>query len=153
MAANAWNKYNGFPEYAGDNTIDMDNDTFKMGLYLVASNCADATKDLKAELTSEHANQGAPGYETGGKTVALVAWSHSAGTTMFDLADAAWTATGGSIVCRYAVIYDDTPTSPADPLICWSLLDNAPADITVTAGNTLTIQINASGVLTITGMP
>jgi hypothetical protein len=33
--------------------------------------------------------------------------------------------------------------------VCYSLLDNSPADVTVTDTNTLTVQINASGVFTL----
>lgn len=151
MAASAWRKYESFPEYMGDNTIDMDNDTFKMGLYLSTSNAATVTTNtVLADLTNEHAN--ANGYTTGGATLGSVTWTHSSGTTTFDCADVTWTASGGSIVARFAVIYDDTPTSPADPLVCYSLLDTTPADVTVTTGNVLTIQINASGVFTVTGM-
>lgn len=150
MAASAWRKYDSFPEYMGDNTIDMDNDTFKMALYLSTSNAATVTTNtVKADLTNEHSN--ANGYTTGGVTVAAT-WAHSGGTTTFDVADGAWTASGGTITARFAVIYDDTPTSPADPLACYSLLDTTPADVSVTDGNTLTVQINASGVFTITGM-
>jgi hypothetical protein len=39
MAANAWKRYNKFPEYIGDGTIDLDNDTFKVALFLSTSNC------------------------------------------------------------------------------------------------------------------
>ena len=65
-------------------------------------------------------------------------------------ADEVFTASGGSIVCRFAVIDDDTVSSPVtDPLVCFSLLDNAPADVTATDTNTLTIAMNASGIFTL----
>jgi hypothetical protein len=35
--------------------------------------------------------------------------------------------------------------------LCVSLLDTTPADVTATTGNTLTVAIHASGVLTLTG--
>lgn len=150
MAADAWKKYESFPEYMGDGTIDMDGHTFKMALYLSTSNAATVTTNtVKADLTNEHANNN--GYTTGGVTVAAT-WTHSGGTTTFDVADGSWTASGGSIVARFAVIYDDTPSSPADPLVCYSLLDNTPANVTATDGNILTVQIHASGVFTVTGM-
>jgi hypothetical protein len=37
------------------------------------------------------------------------------------------------------------------PLLCVSLLDTAPANVTATDGNTFTVAINASGVFTLTG--
>jgi hypothetical protein len=50
------------------------------------------------------------------------------------------------------VIYADaTLNSIVKPLLCVSLLDTAPANVTATNGNTLTIAINASGVFTLSG--
>lgn len=149
MAASAWRKYEIFPENLGNKVYDMDGDTFKIALYLSASNAATVSNSLKGDLTSEHAN--ANGYTTGGVTVTTT-WSHATGTTTFDCSDPVWTASGGSIVARFAVIWDDTPAVPLDPLVAYSLLDTTPADVTVTDGNTLTLQINASGVFTVTGM-
>jgi hypothetical protein len=46
--------------------------------------------------------------------------SQSAGTYSLVVADLVLTASGGSVATfRYVVTYDNTPTSPADPLICW----------------------------------
>ena len=144
MAADKWKIYDSFLEFMGDNTIDMDGDTFKVALYTSASNAATITNGDKAALTNEVAN--ANGYTTGGNTLASVTWSQTSGTVTFDSADTVWTASGGSIVARYAVIYSDT--SITDKLVAFSLLDNTPGDITVTDGNTLTIQMNASGIFT-----
>ncbi len=68
----------------------------------------------------------------------------------FDVDDVVWTAGAVSIVARYAVIYDDTHAT--DALVCWALLDNSPANVTATTGNTLTVAIHANGVFAITGM-
>ena len=144
MAADKWKIYDSFLEFMGDNTIDMDGDTFKIALYTSASNAATITTGDKASLTDEVAN--ANGYLTGGNTLASVTWAQSSGTVTFDSADSVWTASGGSIVARFAVIYSDT--SVTDKLVAYSLLDNTPGDITVTDGNTLTIQMNASGIFT-----
>jgi hypothetical protein len=59
------------------------------------------------------------------------------------------TATGGAIAAfRYVVIYNDTPTSPADPLIAW--LDYG-ADVTIAQNETLLIDFDGSnGVFTLT---
>jgi hypothetical protein len=46
--------------------------------------------------------------------------AQTTGTYKLVLADVVFTAAGGSIgPFRYAVLYNDTPTSPADPLIGW----------------------------------
>ena len=148
MASDAWSSYDKFKEYLGDGTIDLDGDAFKAALFLSTSNCATLTLDGLAALTNQHAN--ANGYTTGGVALASVTWTESSGTLTFDSADPSWTASGGSIVARFAVIYDDTVTTPtADPMVCFSLLDNAPADVTVTDGNTLTLTINANGYFTL----
>ena len=146
MAADAWVVHDKAKEYAGDGTIDYDGDTFKMILCLSTSNIATTTVDGYAAVTNEHAT--ANGYTQGGVTVAAT-WVESSGTVTFDVADGVWNASGGSLVARFAAIYDDTVTTPvADPIIAHCLLDNSPADVTTTDGNTLTIQINASGVFT-----
>ena len=147
MAADAWIRYNGFSEYLGDGVMDMDNDTFKMQLHSSTYTPA-VTHDVRADLTNELAT--ANGYTAGGATM-TVTWTRATVTVTFDANDVVWTASGGSIVARYAVIYDDTPASPLDPLVAYSLLDNTPADVTVTDGNTLTIAIHANGILTLTG--
>ncbi len=145
MAANAWDFYNSFTEWVADGTLDLDNDAFKMALFLSTSNCATLTHDEYGDLTNEHAN--ANGYLTGGEALDNVAWTRAAGSTKLDCDNEVWTAAGGNIVCRFAVIYDDTHAT--DALICYSLLDNSPADVTATNGNTLTIAIHASGIFTL----
>ena len=46
-----------------------------------------------------------------------------------------WTASGGSIVARFAVLYE-----VSGDVLAYCLLDSTPADVTTTAGNTLTIS-------------
>lgn len=147
MAASAWVVHDKFKLYMGSGAADLDADTIKMALYLSTSNIATTSVNDKASATNEVA--AANGYSTGGVTVAAT-WVESGGTVTFDTADGVWTASGGSITARFAALWDDTIASPvADPIIAHSLLDNTPADVTATSGNTLTIQINASGVFTL----
>lgn len=144
MAATAWTFYNSFKDKIS-NGIVLETDAFKMALFLSTSNCADATQTTYAGLTNQHAN--ANGYTTGGVALTGTTWGQTAGTATFDAPDAAWTASGGNIVARYAVIYDVT----TGDLVCYCLMDDAPADVTVPAGNTLTVEINISGVFTLAG--
>jgi len=147
-AAGAWVIHDKFKEYLGDGTIDMDGDAFNMSLFLDTSNIATTSVDGYASATNEHANGN--GYTTGGAAVSTPTWVESAGTVTFDCANQVWTASGGSIVARFAAIYDNTVTTPvADPIVCHSLLDSAPADVTATDTNDLTIAISASGVFTL----
>ena len=150
MAAGAFVVHDKFKEYMGDGTVDLDNDSFKMALFLSTSNVATTSINALSTATNEHSN--ANGYTTGGVALSSVTWTESGGTVTFDAADMtdAWTASGGSIVARFGVIYDDTVASPvADPIVAHFLLDSSPADVTVTNGNTLTINFNASGIFTV----
>lgn len=139
MAAGAWVFPNGARTNLLNGTFDLDTDTYKMGLFLSTSNLG-AASTTYAGVTNEHAN--ANGYTTGGVAVTL---SLSGTTTvMVDSSDAVWTASGGSIVARFAAIYE-----VGGNILCYCLLDNTPADVTATTGNTLTVAINASGVFTL----
>lgn len=51
---------------------------------------------------------------------------------------------GGSITARSAVLYE-----VAGDVLNHALLDAAPADVTATDGNTLTVAASASGVFTL----
>lgn len=119
-------------------------DSYKIALFLSSSNIS-VSSTTYAALTNEHAN--ANGYTTGGNAVTLSKSGTS--TITFDATDPTdWTASGGSIVARYAVLYE-----VSGDVICYCLLDSAPADVTITAGNVLDLSINASGVFTLSETP
>ena len=105
-----------------------------------------ASNAVKADLTEISAGNG---YTAGGNAAALTSWSQSSGTAKLILADpATWTASGGTIgALRYAVLYNDTPTSPADPLIgYWDY----GSSITLNSGETFTVDLDATnGVFTL----
>lgn len=144
MAADAWVVHDKTKEYMGDGTIDLDGDSFKGILCLSTSNIATTSVNGYATVTNEHAT--ANGYTQGTLALTSVTWVESAGTVTFDCADLVWTASGGSIVARFGAVYDDTVTTPvADPVLAHTLLDNSPADVTATDGNTFTIAIHANG--------
>lgn len=149
-AASKWMRYDKFPLYQGDNTIDMDDDEFKCTLHASTSNCATLSNSVFATITNEIA--GGNGYTTGGYTLLSVTWTEAGGITTFDSADPQWTASGGPISARFAVIRKvGTANAIVDPVVAVCILDNAPADVTSTDGNSLTIQISASGIATISG--
>lgn len=120
----------------------LDTDTFKVGLTTSSYTPNGATHDEYADITNELSGSG---YALA--TLGSVTFNNSSGTVTFDAADTVFTASGGSLVARYAFIYDDTVTG--DPLVAYILLDTTPANVTVTDGNTLTLQWNASGIFTI----
>lgn len=150
MTANAWAFYNQFHQWIADSTFNLASTTFNMALFLSTSNCATQTNSLYGYLTNEVAN--ANGYTTGGVTLSSVTWTISTATATFTAGNAVWTASGGSITARYAVVYGSgTLNGHLNPLVAFALLDNTPADVTATSGNTLTVQMNASGMFTLTG--
>jgi hypothetical protein len=140
MAAGAWTFTNAGRTSLLNGTFDIDSDTWKMGLFLSTSNIGSGSATY-AGLTNEHANGN--GYTTGGASIALTL-SGTTTVTVDITTDPVWTASGGSIVARFAVIYEVSGN-----VLCYCLLDSTPADVTVTSGNTLTVAANASGVFTL----
>src|SRR5690348_9119842 len=140
MATGAWTFTNGGRTRLLNGTFDIDSDTYKMALFLSTSNIG-AASTTYAGLTNEHSN--ANGYTTGGISVTLTL-SGTTTVTVDISSDPVWTASGGSIVARFAVIYE-----VSGDVLCYCLLDSSPADVTVTTGNTLTVAIHASGVFTL----
>lgn len=139
MAAGTWTFTNAGRTSLLDGTFDIDTDTYKMALFLSTSNLGAASTTF-AGVTNEHAAQ--YGYTAGGESVTLSLSGTTTVTT--DSTDVTWTASGGPITARFACIYE-----VGGNVLCYCLLDSTPADVTATDGNTLTVQINASGVFTL----
>ena len=138
MAAGAWIFTNTGRTSLLDGTFDIDTDTFNMALYLSTSDLG-AASTTYAGVSNQHAN--ANGYVTGGITTAGLTLSGTTTVKVDVTTDPVWTAAGGSIVARFAAIYE-----VGGNILCYCLLDSTPADVTVTTGNTLTVAAHASGV-------
>jgi len=81
------------------------------------------------------------GYTSGGNDIQNDGTA-TAGTTTVTAVDTTFTASGGAIgPFRYAIVYNDTPTSPADPLIGYYDYGSA---VTLADGETLTVDFGAS---------
>lgn len=137
MAAGPWQPTTTCREKILKGQFDWDTDTWKVALFLSTSNIAVGSTTYAA-LTNEHAN--ANGYTTGGITVTFTFAGTTTVTVDFNSVPV-WTASGGSIVARYAVIYES-----GGDVAFFCELDSTPADVTATAGNTLTIDPPAGGV-------
>jgi hypothetical protein len=141
VAASVWT----FPDSARtdllNGTFDLDTDTFLCALFLSTSNIG-AASTTYAGLTNEHAN--ANGYTTGGISLGTLSLSGTSTVTVDETTNPQWTASGGSITARYAVIYES-----GGRVLCYCLLDDTPADVTATAGNTFTVTFHASGIFTL----
>ena len=140
MAAGAWVFTNEGRTKILDGTIVPGADTFKMALFLSTSNIG-AASTTYAGLTNEHASGN--GYTTGG-IACTIALSGTTTVMVDSTTNPVWTASGGSIVARFAVLYEVSGN-----VLCYCLLDSTPADVTATAGNTLTVTIHASGVFSL----
>lgn len=88
------------------------------------------------------------GYTSGGISVGTITGSQTGGTfKLVGGTDPVWTGSGAGFTARYAVLYNDTPTSPVDPLIGWW---DYGSSVTIAAGETLTVDLDqVNGILTI----
>lgn len=108
----AFVKFEKFTEDLAKKVHDLHADTLKIYLSNAAPNVA--THVVKADIAEISAGNG---YSAGGPDTQNTV-SRSGGTTTVNGTDAVITASGGTIgPFRYAILYNDTPTSPADPLI------------------------------------
>lgn len=67
--------------------------------------------------------------------------TQTSGTYSLVLNDLTLTASGAVGPFRYVVVYDDTPTSPADPLVCWY---DYGSSITMAASETFVVDFGAN---------
>jgi hypothetical protein len=108
----SFNKFNAFVENLAEKVHNLGADTLKIMLTNTAPTSSNAVKGDLTEISAGN------GYTAGGTAATLTSSSQSSGTYKLVVADVVFTASGGTIgPFRYAVLYNDTPTSPADPLI------------------------------------
>lgn len=132
MATSAYNKFNDFSEQLIRGAHDFDAHTFKVAL---TNSAPVATNTVLADIT-QIANGN--GYTTGGNTT-TISVSETGGTTTLQGTEVVFTATGAMAAFRYAVLYNDTATSPADALIGWF---DYGASLSLTSGETFTVRFN-----------
>ena len=134
-------KFEVFSENLAEKVHNLDTDTLMVMLTNTAPNAA--TNTVKADITEISAGNG---YTAGGADTTN-ATSRSGGTTTVTAVDVVWTASGGTIgAFRYVVLYNDTPTSPADPLIAYW---DYGSSITLNAGETFTVDFGSNSLMTI----
>lgn len=136
-------KYEVFAEDLANKVHDLfgTDDVLKV---LLSNTAPDVAAD---EVRADAAEIGAGnGYAAGGEDVQNDG-TRTGGTVTVTGVDIVWTAAGGTIgPFRYAILYNDTPASPADPLIgYWDY----GSSITLQIGETFTLDVGAS-ILTIT---
>lgn len=135
-----YNKFNQFTKDLIDGVHDFDAHTFKVAL---TNSAPSATNTVFANITEISAGNG---YTAGG-TATTMSTSTSSGTAKATGTDVVFTATGAVGPFRYAVLYNDSPTSPADPLLAWW---DYGSSISLANTETFTVDFDASnGILTI----
>lgn len=130
-----FNKFQDFAEQLGKGVHQLHAAGHTLKVYLSNTTpdaALDAVKADLAEITP------ANGYPSGGTDVQND-YTETGGTGTLSGVDVVFTASGGSFgPFRYAVLYNDTPTSPADPLIGWW---DYGSSISVNDGETFTVDI------------
>ncbi|MBV5280267.1 MAG: hypothetical protein J0651_03140 [Actinobacteria bacterium] len=135
-----FNKFNQFTEDLAKGGHNLSTGVLTIALCATA-NAPVATNTVLANLTPiAYTNLSA-------RTITITSCVQTTGTLKLILTDLVLTATGAVAPFQYVVIYNDTPTSPVDPLIGWYDYGSA---VTLANGDTFTIDFDAAaGVLTI----
>ena len=138
----AYNKHQQFSEDLAEKVHNLGADTLKVMLTNTVPTATQATRSELTEIASGN------GYTLGGTQATISSSVQTTGTYKLVLADVVFTASGGTIgAFRYTDLYNDTPTSPADPLIAWW---DYGSSITLQDTETFTVDFSASnGVMTL----
>jgi hypothetical protein len=132
----SFQKFQILSENIAEKVYNFDTDTIKIALSNTGPTAA--SDDTLSDITEISAGNG---YSAGGFEV-TVSTSRSGGTTSVVGTDTSLTASGGSIgPFQYVILYDDTPTSPADPLIGFWNLGSA---YTIVDGGTFVFDFGSS---------
>lgn len=138
----SYNKINGFVEHLAEKVHDLGADTFAVALTTHANiPTAGMTATLASLTQISYTNLSSRSVGTASSS------AQTSGTYKLVLPDLVLTASGTVATFRHTVLYNDTPTSPADPLIAWW---DYGSDVSLLSSETFTIDFDASnGVLQI----
>lgn len=130
-----YNKFQQFVEDLAEKVHNLGGDQLVVAL-TAAANAPVATNTILGNLTQiSYTNLST-------RNITTSTSAQASGTYKLVLADLVLTASGGSVATfRYVVIYNDTPTSPADPLIAWY---DYGSDVTLANGETFTIDFDGT---------
>lgn len=138
----SYNKFEPFVEHLTNKVFDLfgtsaGSDCDVLKVYLSNTTPSASADSVKADLAEISAGNG---YAAGGATIPTQAGARSGGTFTLSGDAVVFTASGGAFAqFRYVVLYSDTPTSPADPLISW--WDHGSA-VDLQNGETYTVSFN-----------
>lgn len=134
-----YNKFQAFVEHEAEKVHNLSADALTIALCATAS-APVATNSVLADLTQiSYTNLSA-------RVLTVSSSAQTTGTYKLVIADLVLTASGGSVAAfQYVVIYNDTPTVPADPLIAWFDYGSA---LPLANGETLTLDFDpTNGIL------
>lgn len=135
-----YNKFNAFVEHLAEKVHNLGSDSLMVAL-CDAAHAPVAGNAVLADLTQISYTH------LSSRAVTVATSAQTGGTYKLTLTDLVLTASGAVGPLRYVVLYNDTPSSPADPLIGWY---DYGSEITLSNGETLTIDFDgANGVLTL----
>ena len=142
-----FNKLNGFVEHLSEGVHNLGSDQLVLALSNVAPS-AETTPPTTTTANCVLANVTEISY-TGltSRNVTTTSSAQTSGTYRLVLDDLTLSSTGTVGPFQYIYLYNDTPTSPADPLIGYF---DYGAPLTLNSGESLTIDFDqASGALTL----
>ena len=143
MAAGAW-KINPNAKYKiGRGLISLSGSVFNVTLHSIGAS-ANLISGLVSIFSSIGSECTGGGYTAGGNTLSTNTWALSGVNGKFDSSD--WVVTGSIGSIKYAVIHQSEAASSGF-VLCYSTLSGTGFDLTGT--NTLTIQMNAAGIFTL----
>lgn len=131
-----YNKFQDYVEQLSKAVHNWSSHTFKA---VLTNSAPSASNTILSDITQI---SGTNGYTTGGQALDSVTLAETSGTAKVTIADEVFTASGGSMAAfRYPVIYNDTPTSPADPLVCYF---DYGSSVTLADTETFTLDFDAT---------
>lgn len=137
----SFNKFNQFVEdlAKGVHNLGTSGNALKVALTNSAPAAANAVLADITEISYTNCSS---------RALTISASAQSSGTYKLTITDLVLTASGGTVgPFRYVVLYNDTPTSPAKPLIGYY---DYGSSITLNSGETLTVDFDGTnGVLTL----
>lgn len=133
-----FNKFNAFVENVAEGVHNLQTGQLVVALTNTLPTSADSVLADISQITYTNLSS---------RNITTSTSAQTAGTYKLVLTDIVLTATGAVGPFRYVVIYNDTPTSPADPLVGWY---DYGSSISLANGETFTVDFDpTNGVLTL----
>jgi hypothetical protein len=127
-----FNKINAFVENLAEKVHNLGSDQLVVAL---TNSAPSASNSVLADITQiTYTNLSS-------RNITTSTSAQTSGTYKLVLTDLVLTATGAVGPFRYVVIYNDTPTSPADPLIGWY---DYGSSISLASAETFTVDFDGS---------